>query len=47
MNILYIWIAICVGFVLGSAWTGLHSKGGASDRLNARPETRVGPTKVR
>ena len=39
MIIVYVWIAICVGFVLGAVWAGLHQNGEASEKLDCRPET--------
>jgi len=39
MIIICIWIAICVGFVLGAAWAGSHRNEVASDRLFHRSDS--------
>ena len=36
-TILYIWIAICVGFVLGAGWAGSQSKRVESEGLFSIP----------
>lgn len=45
MIIIYLWIALCIGFLAGAVWTGMFRKEAASERYNPSPSAQwVRPT---